>query len=190
MSRRDEIDSKENGIDSEHDLPVYHRIQRLLNNLYSHIHLFNQQKLDEFRVFFHKILLFDPTFASIIGKLIIRISTKKEQLEELFVFLDKNLSKNYFQRLLSQFGNFLIEENSSPFIQQFNLQQKIEFVHWFIQKDRILFIWDFLKEQIFNQTNIDRQIRQNLIQQIRSTGDLFLRQQSMEYFVPWDENIE
>lgn len=184
LSRRDEIDSKENGIDNQHDLPVYHRIQRLLTNLSSHLQQFNQEKLQQFRLFFYRIILFDPTFSFSVGKLILKISNDKEQIEEFFAFLDTNLPKNYFRTLLPQFGCFFSQDHS---IQQLNLQEKIEFVQWFIQKNRILFIWDFLKEQIFNQTNIDREILQNFIQQIRSTDDLFLRQESMEYIVPWDQ---
>ena len=188
MSRRDEIDPKENGIDNQHDLPVYHRIQRLLNNFTSHINQFNPEKINEFRLFSKKILLFDRTFASLLGTLFIRISKTKEEIEEFFQFFEKNLPSNYFRRLLTQFGTFFIKENSSPFLEQLNLQEKIQLVQWFIEKNRILFIWDLLQEQILNQTNIDRQIAKNFIQQIRSTDDLFLRQQAMEYTVPWNQD--
>ena len=51
MSRREEIDSKENAIDNQHDLPVYHRIQRILTNLNSHINQFDNEKKLSFRSF-------------------------------------------------------------------------------------------------------------------------------------------
>ncbi len=81
---------------------------------------------------------------------------------------------------LTEFGTFILKQNSSPFIQQLNLEGKLDFVQWFIQNNQTLFVWDLLKNQIFNHSNLD--------QQIRSTDDLFLRQQAKKYTVPWNED--
>ena len=69
-----------------------------------------------------------------------------------------------------------------------NLHEQLELTQWFIQeKDRPLFIFDLLKKHIFNQSGIDRQQCQRLLQQMRQSTNLLLRQQALEYTVPWKE---
>jgi hypothetical protein len=189
MARREEIDSKENGLDNQHDLPVYHRIQCLLNNLNSNINQFNNENKIHFRTLTKIIFQFDKTLSPQIGTLLIKISQNKEDLENILKIFQENLTENYFQRILTQFATLITNKDSCPFIQQLNLDQKLQLAQWFIkEKNRPLFVFDLLKNNVFNQSGVDRQICQDLIQQFRSNEDLFLRQQAMEYTVPWNED--
>jgi hypothetical protein len=189
MARREEIDSKENGLDNQHDLPVYHRIQCLLNNLNSNINQFNNENKIHFRTLTKIIFQFDKTLSPQIGTLLIKISQNKEDLENILKIFQENLTENYFQRILTQFATLITNKDSCPFIQQLNLDQKLQLAQWFIkEKNRPLFVFDLLKNHVFNQSGVDRQICQDLIQQFRSNEDLFLRQQAMEYTVPWNED--
>jgi hypothetical protein len=189
ISRREEIDSKENGIDNKHDLPVYHRIQRLLNILNSNINQFNNQNKIQFRSLTQIIFQFDKTLSPQIGTLLIKISQNKEDLENIFKFFQENLPENYFQRNLTIFAKLITNKDSCSFVQQLNLDEKLQLAQWFIkEKQRPLFVFDLLKNHVFNQSGLDRQICQDLIQQFRTNEDLFLRQQAMEYTVPWNED--
>jgi hypothetical protein len=44
MARREEIDSRDNAVDKQHDLPVYRRVHCLLTLLDEHLDQFNQHK--------------------------------------------------------------------------------------------------------------------------------------------------
>jgi len=189
MSRREEIDSKENALDRQHDLPVYHRIQRLLTNLNSHINQFNNQQKIPFRSLTPIILQFDKTLAPQIGKLLIKISQNKEDLEDLLQILQENLSENYFQKIVTQLSILITNEDSCLFIQQLNVDEKLHLAQWFMkEKNRPSFVFDLLKNSVFNQSGVDRELCQDLLRQIRQSQDLYLRQKAMEYTVPWNED--
>jgi hypothetical protein len=189
MSRREEIDSKENALDRQHDLPVYHRIQRLLTNLNSHINQLNNQQKIPFRSLTPIILQFDKTLAPQIGKLLIKISQNKEDLEDLLQILQENLSENYFQRIVTQLSILITNEDSCLFIQQLNVDEKLHLAQWFMkEKNRPSFVFDLLKNGVFNQSGVDRELCQDLLRQIRQSQDLYLRQKAMEYTVPWNED--
>jgi hypothetical protein len=189
MSRREEIDSKENALDRQHDLPVYHRIQRLLTNLNSHINQFNNQQKIPFRSLTPIILQFDKTLAPQIGKLLIKISQNKEDLEDLLQILQENLSENYFQKIVTQLSILITNEDSCLFIQQLNVDEKLHLAQWFMkEKNRPSFVFDLLKNGVFNQSGVDRELCQDLLRQIRQSQDLYLRQKAMEYTVPWNED--
>ncbi|CAF0914505.1 unnamed protein product [Adineta steineri] len=86
MSRREDIDLNENGNgnDNRHDLPVYHRIQRILTILASHIKTFAEKKKVEFHSITPVILQFDKTLAYDLT--IILIGILKKKCRRLFVF--------------------------------------------------------------------------------------------------------
>jgi hypothetical protein len=189
MSCREEIDSKQNALDNQHDLPVYHRIRRLLTNINSNIDQFDNEKKIHFRLLTAIILQFDKTLAPLIGTLLIKISQNKEDLEDVFKILEENLSENYFERILTEFATLINKKDSCPFIQLLNVDEKLHLAQWFInEKHRPLFVFDLLKDHVFNQQGVDREQCQNLLKQIRQSENLFLRQQAMEYTVPWNEN--
>jgi len=189
MSHREEIDSKENALDKEHDLPVYHRIQRVLTDLNSHINQFDNEKKNSFRSLTPIILQFDKTLAPQIGTLLIKISQNKEDLENVLKVLQESLTENYFEGILTQLSTLITKKDSCPFIQQLSVDEKLHLAQWFIkEKNWPLFVFDLLKNSVFNQSGVDRQICQDLIRQIRQSEDLYLRQQAMEYTVPWNED--
>jgi len=189
MSRREEIDLKQNALDNQHDLPVYHRIQRLLTNINSNIDQFDNDKKIHFRLLTPIILQFDKTLAPLIGTLLTKISQNKEDLEDVLKILQENLSENYFERILTEFSTLINKKDSCPFIQLLNVDEKLHLAQWFInEKHRPLFVFDLLKDRVFNQQGVDREQCQNLLKQIRQSENLFLRQQAMEYTVPWNEN--
>jgi len=189
MSRREEIDLKQNALDNQHDLPVYHRIQRLLTNINSNIDQFDNDKKIHFRLLTPIILQFDKTLAPLIGTLLIKISQNKEDLEDVLKILQENLSENYFERILTEFSTLINKKDSCPFIQLLNVDEKLHLAQWFInEKHRPLFVFDLLKNYVFNQQGVNREQCQNLLRQIRQSENLFLRQQAMEYTVPWNED--
>ncbi|CAF4091004.1 unnamed protein product, partial [Adineta steineri] len=189
MSRREEIDSKENAIDNQHDLPVYHRIQSLLAILNSKINDFDNEKKLSFRSLAPVILQFDKTLSPQLAKLLIKITQNKEELEGVLQMFQENLPKNYFERILTDISSEINNSHSSFFIQQLSGDEKLEVAQWFIkEKNRTLFVFDFLKNHVFNDNGVDREKCQNLLREIRKSDDLYLRQQAMEYTVPWKED--
>jgi hypothetical protein len=90
MSRREEIDSKENAIDKQHDLPVYHRLHRILTILISHIdHFHNTEKLS-FRSLAPIVLQFEKTLAPLIGTLLIKIAQNRDDLQSMLMLFKEN----------------------------------------------------------------------------------------------------
>ena len=188
MSCREEIDSKENANDNQHDLPVYHRIQRLLTDLYSNINQYNNDKQLSFHSLTQIIFQFDKTLAPTIGKILIKIAQNKEDIENLLENLQKNLPENYFEHILIELSTLISKEDSCPFIHQLHVEEKLHLAQWFIkEKNRPLFVFDLLKTNVFSQSDIDKEQCQILLKQLRQSENLFLRQQAMEYTVPWNE---
>lgn len=186
ISFRNEIDSKENAIDSQSDLPVYHRIRRLLSILISNVYRFNKTMKDDFRKLTSIILDFDQTLSPLMGTLLIKLAESKEELEDILQILENQLPKDYFDRLIIRFSDIITSRNSTLFIQQLNVDEKFQFCHWFIkEKNRPLFVFDLLKKCVFNQSNIDQEKCQDLLKEIRQSDDLYLREQALEYVVPW-----
>ncbi len=189
MARREQVDSKENAIDNQHDLPVYHRIQRLLAILNSHINNFDNDKKLSFRSITLIILQFDKTFAPALAKILVRIAQNKEELEDILTNFQENLSEKYFERILIQVSSLINNEDSCPFIQQLNVDEKLHLAQWFMkEKNRPLLVFDLLRDHVFNQSGVDREQCQSLLRQMRENDNLFLRQQAMEYTVPWKED--
>jgi hypothetical protein len=191
MSHREEVDSKQNAIDNQHDLPVYHRIHRILTNLICHIDQFDDEKKLSFRSFAPIILQFDKTFALLIGTLLIKIAQNRDDLESMLILLQENLSENYFERILIQLAKVVSNQYSCSFIQQLNVNEKLDLAQWFIkEKDQGLFVFDLLKNHVFNKSNVDREQCQNLLRQLRQSENLFLRQKTLEYTVRWKRKRE
>jgi hypothetical protein len=189
MARREQVDSKENAIDNQHDLPVYHRIQRLLAILNSHINNFDNDKKLSFRSITPIILQFDKTLAPALAKILVKIAQNKEDLEDILTNFQENLSEKYFERILIQVSSLINNDDSCPFIQQLNVDEKLHLAQWFMkEKNRPLLVFDLLQIHVFKQSGVDREQCQNLLRQMRENDNLFLRQQAMEYTVPWKED--
>ncbi|UJR24725.1 hypothetical protein I4U23_006099 [Adineta vaga] len=189
MLCRDEIDSKENAIDNQHDLPVYHRIQRLLTLLNSYMDKIDKQKKASLRSITSIVFQFDKTLAPILGTLLVKITENKEELEDVFKILQDNLPEKYFEQVLTHLANVINDKNSCDFIQHLDLDGKLQLARWFIEeKHRSLVMFTFLKDSVFNQKGVDREQCQKLLRQLRQSDNLYLRQEAMEYTVPWNEN--
>ncbi|UJR08041.1 hypothetical protein I4U23_012318 [Adineta vaga] len=189
MSFREEIDGKENGLDAQHDLPVYHRIQCILTKLISRMYQYSDEKKLSFHSLTLMILEFDKTLAPLIGKLLINIAKNKEDLEEMLILFQENLSEDYFERIVKVLGTVL--SKSCSLIQQLTVEDKLNLVQWFIEeKKRELFVFEFFKNHLLNQSNSNREQCQNLLRLLRQNGDLYLRQQAMEYTVRWKRKKE
>lgn len=187
MSLRDELDSKQNANDNLHDLPVYHRLHSILTKLICYIDQFDDEMKLSFRSFVPVIFQFDKTFAVIIGMLLMKIARNREDLESMLRLLEENLSENYFERVLIELTKVFSNKYSSCcFIQKLNVNEKLDLAKWFIEeKDQGLFVFDLLKNQVFNQTSVNREQCQNLLRQMRESENFVLRQQAMEYTVRW-----
>ncbi|CAF1192166.1 unnamed protein product [Rotaria sordida] len=189
MSCREEIDSKENAIDNQHDLPVYHRIQKILKNLISHINQFDNEKKIHFRSLTSIVLQFDKTLAPLIGKLLIKIAQNKEDIEDVLKILQENLSENYFERILTELSTSISKEDSCPFIQQLDVDEKLNLAQWFIkERTRPLLVFDLLINHVFNQSGVDREQCRNLLRHLRQCENLYVQEQAMSYIVPWEKD--
>jgi hypothetical protein len=187
MSLREELDSKQNANDNLHDLPVYHRIHCILTKLISYIDQFDDEMKLSLRSFAPVILQFDKTFAVIIGMLLMKIARNRDDLESMLRLLEDNLSGNYFERVLTELTKVFSNKYSScSFIRKLNVNEKFDLAKWFIEeKDQGLFVFDLLKNQVFNQTSVNREQCQNLLRQMRESENFVLRQQALEYTVHW-----
>jgi hydroxymethylpyrimidine pyrophosphatase-like HAD family hydrolase len=77
------------------------------------------------------------------------------------------------------------------FIQQLNVNEKLNLAQWFIKEnDQGLFVFDVLKNHVLNQSQVDREQCQNLLQQMRQSENLFLRYQALGYTVRWKRKRE
>ena len=191
ISQRQEIDSKENGIDNQHDLPVYHRIHRIGTILISSISQFDTDIKSSFRSLANILLQFDKTFALLVGKLLIKIAQNRDDLQSMLFLLEENLTADYFERILTELGKSIAEKHSGTFIQNLNPQEKLQLAQWFIEEhDRGLFVFDLLKNHVFNQSKIDREQCQNLLRRMRQSENLVLRQSTMGYTVRWKNKKE
>ena len=187
MSHEKEIDAQQNGLDNQHDLPVYHRIRDTLNTFKHEVDNFESEKKRQFSSLASVVLQFSKTFAPIMGELMIKTVQTKEELEQVLKVLEENLPSYYFQRIVAELAKFITNGNSCSFIAQLTVEQKLDLAEWFIQeKKRPAFIFDLLKDSVFNQSSVDKQRCQSLIQQLRQSDDLYLKQQAMEYTVSWD----
>ncbi|CAF0913906.1 unnamed protein product [Adineta steineri] len=192
MSRQEDIDLNENGNgngnDNKHDLPVYHRIQRILTILDSHVKTFDKMKKVEFQSITPVILQFDKTLAYDLARILIRIAKSKEDLEDILINLEQNFSKNCFENTLIELSSVIMNWESCPFIKQLNANEKLELGQWFIkEKNRTLFVFDLVK-QVFHESNVDREECKSLLRQMRQSDNLCIRRQAMNYTVPWAED--
>jgi len=187
MSLREELDSKQNANDNLHDLPVYHRIHCILTKLVCYIDQFDDEMKLSLRSFAPVIFQFDKTFAVSIGMLLMKIARNRDDLESMLRLLEDNLSENYFERVLIELTKVFSNKYSScSFIQKLNVNEKLDLAKWFIEeKDQGLFVFDLLKNQVFNQTSVNREQCQNLLRQMRESENFVLRQQALEYTVRW-----
>ena len=189
ISQREEIDLKENAVDSEHDLPVYHRIQQLLTTLNENLDQFDAERTAAFRSLGPIVLQFDRTLGLEIGILLMKISHNQEELENALKFLEENLPEDFFRLLLIKLGELLSKKGSCSFIEQLSVHGKLELAQWFIkEKKRPLFVQYLLDDDLFHQFGDDRQVCQDLLRELRSSEDLFLRRNAMTYIVPWKED--
>ncbi|CAM4750560.1 unnamed protein product [Rotaria magnacalcarata] len=191
VSIRAEVDSKENAIDNQHDLPVYHRIHRILTILIDRINQFDNEKKLSFRSLAPIILQFDKTFTLTIGTLLIKIAQNRDDLKAILTLFQENLSENYFENILIRLAEILSNKKSNCFVQQLTVNEKLDLAQWFIkEKDCGLFVFDLLKSHVFNQPGADREQCQTLLRQMRQSENLFLRQQALEYTVRWKRKRE
>jgi hypothetical protein len=191
MSLREEIDSNANGIDYQDDLPVYHRIDELLTKLHCDINEFDNEQKKSFRPFAQIILQFDKTFALLVAKLLIKIAQNKEDFEQTLTFLQENLSQFDFQGIIIELQSTFSDRDSCPFIQQLNMNQKLDLAQWLMEeKNRSLFVFDLLTNNVFNQSDVNQEQCQTLLRQIRQSENLLLRQKALEYRVFRNENTD
>jgi hypothetical protein len=116
------------------------------------------------------------------------MAQSKEELEEVFSPLQANLPEKYFERVLTDLFPIFNPEYFCPFIGQLSVNDRLQLARWFIEeKKRTLVAFSLLKLCVFTQPGVDREQSRNLLQQMRQSDDLSLRQQTMADIVPWNE---
>jgi hypothetical protein len=187
MRYEKEFDSNQNAIDDQHDLPVYHRINEILELFISSIGEIDLQQRLCFRSFALSIFQFEITMAPSIGKLLMKLARNKEDLEEVLTIFEQFLPGVYFEHVLIKLAlNLGGNDGSCPFVQQLSIDEKFRLALWFInEKNQPLFVFDLLKNHVFNKTSVDKQQCQLLLHQMRQSKNLLVRQQALEYIVPW-----
>ena len=191
MSRREDIDSKENALDHHHDLPVYRRLHALLTNLMNQIGQFDSETKLAFRCLPSMLLQFDRTLALLVGTFLIQIAVDRDDLQSMLNLLEENLSKDDFESVVIRLGSILPNTRAHSFLQQLTPNEKLNLAQWFIEeKDQGLFVFELLKKQVFSQKDADREQCQRLLRRLRESENLFLRQQALEYTVQWKQKKE
>ncbi|CAF4159623.1 unnamed protein product, partial [Rotaria sordida] len=126
---------------------------------------------------------------SLIGKLLIKIAQNKEDIEDILKILQENLSENYFERILTELSTCISKEDSCPFIQQLDVDEKLNLAQWFIkERTRPLLVFDLLINHVFNQAGVDREQCRNLLRHLRQCENLSVQEQAMSYIVPWEKD--
>lgn len=190
MSRREEIDSTQNAIDAQHDLPVYHRIHHILRFLTSQVDQFRKDHGETMRTIANMALQFDSTLALAAGQIFIGLTTNREDLYAVLADLETRLPGSYYERILSQLGSELAKNNRlCPFISELSTDGKLELAQWLInEKHQELFVFNLLTEKIFTDSSVNREQCQALIRQMRQSNNLYVREKALEYTVVWRED--
>ncbi|CAF2145792.1 unnamed protein product [Rotaria magnacalcarata] len=188
-SLREDIDLQENAIDCRHDLPAYRRLDTILGILINSLESFNNEKQLALRAFAPIIIQLDKTLASYAGEILMKTAQDKEDMEHQIKFLQENLPENFFEYLLMDLSHLLTYESTDYFISKMDIDEKLAFAEWFInEKNRPLFVYNFLTEYVFNHKDVNRQQCQQIIRSWRQSENLRLKQKAMNYCVPWDKN--
>ncbi|CAF3513550.1 unnamed protein product [Rotaria socialis] len=188
-SLREGIDLQENAIDCRHDLPAYRRLDTILGVLINSLGSFNNEKQLALRAFAPIIIQLDKTLASYAGEILMKTAQNKEDMENQIKFLQENLPENFFEYLLMDLSHLLTYESTDYFISKMDIDEKVAFAEWFInEKNRPLFVYNFLTEYVFDHKDVNRQQCQKIIRSWRQSENLRLKQKAMDYCVPWDKN--
>ncbi|CAF0890863.1 unnamed protein product [Adineta steineri] len=135
------------------------------------------------------ILQFDKTLAYNLTIILIRIAESKEDLEDILQNLEQNLPDNYFEKTLIDLSSVINKGQSCRFIDQLNGNDKLQLAKWFIKdRNRTLFVFKFLLNLVFHESNANREECKNLLRQMRQSDNLCVRRQAMNYTVPWAED--
>ncbi|CAF3787569.1 unnamed protein product [Rotaria sordida] len=182
--------SNENNLHDQSDLRIYCRINELLEIFISSIGEIDQQERQCFHSLALSILQCQVTRAPLIGKFLMKMAQNKEDLEEILIIFQQYLSSVYFEHTLLKLASYLGDNDGScPFVQQLSIDEKFHLAIWFInERNQPLFVFDLLKNQLFNKTSIDKQQCQVLLRQMRQSSNLLLRQQVLEYVIPWKQD--
>ena len=174
--------------EKEFNLLIYHRINDILDLFISSIGDMDFQQRQCFRSFALSIFQFEITMAHLIGRLLMKLAQNKEDLEEILIIFQQNLPASYFEHILIKLAsNLSANDGSCPFVEQLSIDEKFQLALWFInEKNQPLFVFDLLKNHVFNKTSIDKEQCHVLLYQMRQSKNLLLRQQALEYI---DESI-
>ncbi|CAF3417336.1 unnamed protein product [Rotaria sp. Silwood1] len=181
------LDLDQNNLDDQSDLLIYRRINELLDIFISSLGETDQEQREYFHSLALSILKCQVTRAHLAGRLLMILAQNKEDLEEILIIFQQYLSPVYFEYILVKLASYLGDNNGScPFVQQLSIDEKFHLALWFInEKDQPLFVFDLLKNQVFNKASVDKQQCQVLLRQMRQSSNLILRQQVLEYAIPW-----
>ncbi|CAF1313648.1 unnamed protein product [Adineta steineri] len=175
---------------NQNDVHTYHRMNELLDLFISSIGKIDDEQRQCFRTFALSILQFEITMALLVGKLLMKLARSRDDLEEMLTVFQSSLSPVYFEHVIINLESYLnANDGSCPYVQQLNIEEKFDFAQWCINKMNIpLFVFDLLKNQIFNKASIDKQQCQILLRQMRQSQNLLLRQKALQYKVPWKQD--
>ncbi|CAF0893529.1 unnamed protein product [Didymodactylos carnosus] len=190
MTHRQELDDTQNAIDARHDLPVYHRVHRLLDLLGAHIDELRTQSEESLHAIADLALRFDLTFAPIVGRILIGLAKNRTELNAVLVHLQEFLGDSYAQRLISKLGVQLGKtDRFCSFVEQLSGEEKLDLVEWFVREQhQESFVFDLLTKKVFLQANADRERCQLLLRQLRQSRHLDVRQKALKYTVAWNED--
>ncbi|CAF1409925.1 unnamed protein product [Adineta steineri] len=162
----------------------------LLDLFISSIGKIDDEQRQCFRTFALSILQFEITMAPLVGKLLMKLARSRDDLEEMLTVFQSSLSPVYFEHIIINLESYLnANDGSCPYVQQLNIEEKFDFAQWCINKMNVpLFVFDLLKNQIFNKASIDKQQCQILLRQMRQSQNLLLRQKALQYNVPWKQD--
>jgi hypothetical protein len=125
-SRRDRWQSY-NAVDRQHDLPVYRRLREMLTSVLRSLEHASSEKRRSFRFLIQIFFQFDRTLSPLLAQLALLIVTGKEQLEECLQYFESQLSKEFFQHILTFLAErFVTSEGDCPFVWQLQTSEKVQ----------------------------------------------------------------
>ena len=187
MSHREELDVNSDALDYQNDLPIYHRINNLLELFITSMNEIDVQARLCFRALAASLLQFEITMATLSGKLLMKLAQNKEDLEEILTIFQQYIPAIYLEHVTIELASVLAaNDGSCCFLQQLSVEEKFQLALWFVnEKGRPLFVFDLLKNEIFNKASVDKHQCQLLLRQMRHSKNLLLKQRALQYKVPW-----
>ncbi|CAF1336353.1 unnamed protein product [Didymodactylos carnosus] len=183
------IDRQQNALNDQQDLPVYNRINSLINLLAAVIKRYrhDEQIVHQLKEWAANTLIYNKTLATSIGILLLNSMTgSQDELVDMIKFLKVHLSNEFYLFHVLRELSLYVEQ--APFINEINLEQKLTICYDLIKSDDlyyIMLIFGYFKSNILSQESIDKEKCRELLRLVRTHDNLVLNEMAMQCQCTW-----